>query len=213
MGKQPELLYYENEVMYRVSPIARTVEHFFAINCLIGPGSVQKALFIGRNEVFMILKNCTSAYEDEPYYATFKSALFIVPGCREDRLACALLYDPFRSCLYVFGGQGGFLRSDSQDSKVCERLLLLNYSSQRLPDMLEPRSAFGVCWHMQLGYICGGTRRSVESFNPEMQAFRKICDFDEELSNILAFSHQGSIYLLNQAAIWKGKSGKFTKNR
>jgi len=206
-----DLLYYESEVMYRVHPLNHTTRLFFDINILLGPGSVCAAVLTSREEVFMVLRNSTSAYEDYPYYMIYQETLRYVPGCREDKFRTALLYDLVRDCVYIFGGQESFHTYATADSRVCEKFLPSNCSIERLPDMLEPRVDFGVCWHLNLVYLCGGTHPSIETFNPRTLTYTKVCDLPGEISGIVAFPYLGALHLLRNSAIWKETAGQWQK--
>lgn len=211
VGKFPELLYYEDSVMYKVSPVKRTKEAFFEIHCMLGHGSVCSAVFMGRDDVFLILRDCTSAYEDFPYYAVFKGSVHTLQGAQEERFQCAVLYDSVRDCVYIFGGHGTTNTRDYQVSQVAEKFNPSGCSIEQLPDMLQPRAAFGVCWHLHLVYLCGGTHSSIETFNPLTLTYTIVSILSEEAMDIAAFSSLGSLYLLNNSAIWTENAGKVQK--
>lgn len=62
-----DLLYYEYEVMHLINPVNRTKERFFKLDYMVGDGSVDAAVLIGREEVvFMVVRDCTSVTEDYP---------------------------------------------------------------------------------------------------------------------------------------------------
>ena len=219
VGRLPELLYYYDHVMYRVNPVKQTKELFFVIgsgftDSIVG---VQRAVFIGRDEVFLLLRDVNHPGEDLACYAMFKEeALCSVSDNRHDKFACALLYDPIRICVYVFGGHGvGDSRSsgslNKDDSPVVEKFKPSNCSTERLPDMLEPRSAHAVCWHHLCVYICGGTHPSIERFHPQTLTYTKMYELPEMVSDVIAFSYQGSLYMLSDRTIWKENARNFQK--
>jgi len=77
--------------------------------------------------------------------------------------------------------------------------------------MLEPRSAFGVCWHLNLVYLCGGTHPSIETFDPRTLTFSRVCELEERISDITAFSHLGGLYFLEDPVLRRGASGEWHK--
>ena len=210
LGRLPELLYYCDHVVYRVNPVQRTTERFFEIDYEFGDSvvDVQAAVFLSKDEVFLLMRDASYSREDYASYAIFKETLRWVQCNAKERLACALLYDPCRLCVYIFGGHGvdnpDLPGSPSpSDSQVGEKFQLSNCSTERLPDMLEPRSAHAVCWHHHCVYICGGTQLSIETFHPESLTYTKVCALPEMVSNGVAFSYQGSLYLLRGLTLWK----------
>lgn len=207
LGEPSELLYYSNKVMYRAYPASRTSEPFFEVNYMLGRGNVDAAVFLDREEVFMVMRDSTSAYEDFPYYMMFRDDLRSVPGCRNDRFMCSLIYDQRRGCIYIFGGHEGFQEPNSHDSKVCEKFLPSDLSLERLPDMLQPRSAFGLCWHKDCVYLCGGSHNSIEQFNPNTLLYTTMGEVTADISYPLAFSYEGCLYLLGCSAVWKEEGG------
>jgi len=211
LGEPCDLLYFRYGELFRVNPISRSKSPFFPLDCTLGRGNMDAAVFLGREEVFMMLRDTTSAYEDYPYYMVFQRTLRNVYGCREDRFHCSLLYDPIRECVYIFGGHESFHKSNSQDSKVCEKFLPAAFALEPLPDMLEPRSCFGMCWCQDYVYICGGCILNVEKFDPQTLVFTQIANISEEVACCTTFSHEGCLYLLENSVIWKEEGRKWKK--
>ena len=81
--------------------------------------------------------------------------------------------------MYIFGGHGSLLSQVYHNSRVCEKFHPTTLAIERLPDMCEPRAAFGVCWHLHLVYICGGTSTTIERFDPANAVFTNMGDIGE----------------------------------
>jgi len=177
--------------------VKQTSKYLFEFNS----SRVETAALIGKEEVFAVVVDCFG-YEEKPSYIAFQVTLHQVPGCRLDRSQCSLLYDPFRDCVYIFGGQKISTRSP-QTSRASEVFLPATLSLEQLPDMLEPRAAFGACWHLNCVYLCGGSHPSIETFNPQTETFSMMCDLRERLEGVAAFSYRGYLYLLGKSEIWK----------
>jgi len=75
--------------------------------------------------------------------------------------------------------------------------------------MLEPRAAFGVCWHLHLVYLCGGTHPSIETFNPLTLTYTAVCSLPEKPWDIAAFFYLGTLHLLSKSAIWMESAGEW----
>jgi len=203
-----DLLDYTNERVYRVDPIKRTLQLWFKIDCSHYHVSLVAAVFMGKERVFMALQESTSNSDDCPYFAMFDQAIHRAPGNRLDTRDCALLYDSIRDCAYMFGGHYG-VNGDFSDSRVCEKFLPSSCSVERLPHLLKPRSKFGVCWHKDFAYLCGGKPTSIEKFDPETVTFSLVGHLDGRVYLSLAFSYEGSIYLIDNSTIWKGDGEKW----
>ena len=108
------------------------MEPFFSIDFETGQGSVEAMVFAGNDEVFMALIASTSGFIDRAYCAIYKETVRKVPGC-------ALLYDPVKDCVYIFGGCVSHYRFGNNDSQSCQKFIPSNSSIEQLPDMLEPR--------------------------------------------------------------------------
>ena len=94
---------------------------------------------------------------------------------------------------------------------MCEKFLLSTHSLERLPDMLKPRAAFGVCWHLKCVYLCGGVSPSIESFGLQALTFSKICTLPKQLHEIAVCSYLGALYIIGESTIWKKTARKWQK--
>jgi len=186
------------------------LELWFKIDCSDYDVSLEAAVFMGKERVFMALMECTSSRDDCPYFAMYDQTIHRAPGNRKDTLGCALLYDSIRDCIYIFGGRDS-IPTTYFSSHICERFLPSTCSVEQLPNLLEPRSNFAACWHKKCAYLCGGGF-SLEKFDPEAAAFTKVCDLTERVLYVtLAFSYEDQLYMISKSTIWQGDGGKWGK--
>ena len=201
LEEQPELLYYEQEVMYLVNPAKRTKKPWFEFESTLAPLNVVAAALMGGDVFMVVQRNNTGFLTYELDYMLFQDSLRSVSDPRPDRLGCSVLYDPLRSCVYIFGGYTRIDDFDIQASEACEKFNHFACSIEPLPNMLQPKCSPAICWHKGFVYLCGGYH--LERFDPSTVAFKQVSVLRKEMTWLVLFSYGGFLYLFDKSKMWK----------
>ena len=98
--------------------------------------------------------------------------------------------------VYVFGGRIG-----SSPLNACESMDVEDAQWRRLACMRSARCFFNPCWCRDVLYLCGGTTRHCESFNPLSETFTKLSLTLEEESETTTVLHNDEIVILTKQTI------------
>ena len=117
-----------------------------------------------------------------------------LPNLKQSRVAPGVAAKQKK--VYVLGGLSG-----SSPLNTCESMDIEEDQWRQVACMRSARCFFNPCWYRDVLYLCGGTTRHCESFNPLSETFTQLSLTLEEESETTTVLHNDEIVILTKQTI------------